>query len=67
MASADLVPQLSVDVLTHAYRAYRAATHRLSLDGSAASVPATQFRDLRRSVTQLWDATMLDESAAARL
>jgi [glutamine synthetase] adenylyltransferase / [glutamine synthetase]-adenylyl-L-tyrosine phosphorylase len=67
VASADLVPQSSVDVLTNAYRAYRAATHRLSLDGAAPSVPATQFRDLRRAVTQLWDATMLDESAAARL
>ena len=36
VASADLVPQASVDVLTAAYRAYRARTHHLSLDGAAA-------------------------------
>ena len=33
VASADLVPQASVDVLTGAYRAYRARTHHLSLGG----------------------------------
>jgi glutamate-ammonia-ligase adenylyltransferase len=67
VASGDLVPQASVDVLTAAYRAYRAVTHRLSLDGAAASVPAGQFQDTRRAVTQLWDATMVDGPAAARL
>jgi glutamate-ammonia-ligase adenylyltransferase len=58
LASADLVPQASVDVLTAAYRAYRASTHRLSLDGAPPLVPATEFRDLRREVTALWDAAM---------
>jgi hypothetical protein len=61
------VPQASVDVLTGAYRLYRASTHRLSLAGARPIVPATQFRDTRRAVTQLWKATMLDESAAARV
>ena len=36
VASADLVPQTSVDVLTAAYRAYRARTHHLSLARGAA-------------------------------
>ena len=56
-----------MDVLTGAYRLYRASTHRLSLAGARPIVPATQFRDTRRAVTQLWKATMLDESAAARV
>src|SRR4029077_9720225 len=39
VASANLVPQTSVDVLTGAYRAYRGRTHRLSLEGAAPIVP----------------------------
>ena len=62
LASADLVPQASVDVLTAAYRSYRASTHRLSLDGVPAVVPAAQFAQTRAAVTALWQATM---SAAA--
>src|SRR5215469_15148093 len=60
VASADLVPQASVDVLTAAYRAYRAATHRLSLDAASPIVPATAFADMRAAVTALWTATMLE-------
>jgi len=63
VASADLVPQASVDVLTAAYRAYRACAHRLSLDGAALLVPAAQFRVARAAVTALWDATMSAEEA----
>jgi glutamate-ammonia-ligase adenylyltransferase len=58
VASADLVPQASVDVLTAAYRAYRARSHHLSLAGAAALVPVEEFRDLRAAVTRLWDLTM---------
>jgi glutamate-ammonia-ligase adenylyltransferase len=58
VASADLVPQASVDVLTGAYRAYRARSHHLSLGGAAALVPVEEFRDLRAAVTRLWDLTM---------
>ena len=61
VASADLVPQATVDILTHAYRAYRAAAHRLSLDDAAALAPASDFRDTRAAVTGIWDATMADE------
>ena len=43
VASADLVPQASVDTLTAAYRAYRERTHRMSLEGGANVVPAEQF------------------------
>ncbi|TLY73758.1 MAG: hypothetical protein E6K46_00380 [Gammaproteobacteria bacterium] len=58
VASADLVPQASVDLLTRAYRAYRARTHHLALDGAAPIVPAVEFRELREEVTRLWNATM---------
>ncbi len=60
VASADLVPQTSVDVLTAAYRTYRGRTHHLSLEGAAPIVPAAEFRELRAAVTALWDATMAD-------
>jgi [glutamine synthetase] adenylyltransferase / [glutamine synthetase]-adenylyl-L-tyrosine phosphorylase len=63
VASADLVPQAQVDVLTHAYREYRAATHRLSLDGVEAIVPAADFAATRAAVTVLWEATMVDDGA----
>jgi len=58
VASANLVPQANVDLLTQAYRAYRAGTHHLSLDGAAPIVPAAEFRDTRAAVIQLWTATM---------
>jgi len=58
LASADLVPQASVDVLTGAYRAYRARTHHLSLDGVPPIVPAPEFGAARAAVLALWDATM---------
>ncbi len=67
VASADLVPQASVDVLTAAYRAYRTATHHLSLAGAEPLVPESQFRELRAAVTALWEATMVDDPAAGQV
>jgi len=58
VASANLVPQASVDLLTQAYRAYRAGTHHLSLEGAAPIVPAADFREARAAVIQLWNAAM---------
>jgi len=58
VASADLVPQESVDVLTAAYRAYRGRIHRLSLDGAAAIVPGEEFAESRAAVTALWNDTL---------
>jgi glutamate-ammonia-ligase adenylyltransferase len=59
VASADLVPQATVDVLTAAYRRYREFSHHLSLEGRDPVVPGEQFRDSRAAVTGIWDATML--------
>jgi len=67
VASANLVPQASVDLLTRAYRAYRAGTHHLSLEGAAPIVPAAEFRDTRAAVTQLWNATMAAAPAGAQV
>jgi [glutamine synthetase] adenylyltransferase / [glutamine synthetase]-adenylyl-L-tyrosine phosphorylase len=67
VASADLVPQASVDVLTAAYRAYRARIHRLSLDAAVPIVPAEDFADVRAAVTALWDATMCADGPRRRL
>jgi glutamate-ammonia-ligase adenylyltransferase len=58
VASAALVSQADVDLLTAAYRAYRARTHHLSLAGTAPIVAAEEFRATRAAVTGLWDATM---------
>ena len=58
VASADLVPQADVDVLTAAYRAYRIRSHHLSLAGATPIVPAADFAATRSAVTALWDASM---------
>src|SRR5262249_24841221 len=52
VASANLVPQADVDVLTGAYRAYRARSHHLALQGLPALVAAEEFRQLRAAVSQ---------------
>jgi glutamate-ammonia-ligase adenylyltransferase len=59
LASADLVPQATVDVLTAAYRAYRQRMHHLSLEAASNVVTADEFADTRAAVTAIWNATML--------
>jgi glutamate-ammonia-ligase adenylyltransferase len=58
VASADLVPQATVDVLTGAYRAYRTRSHHLSLESREPIVPATEFVETRAAVTRIWNETM---------
>jgi len=58
VASADLVPQLTVDVLTDAYRKYRERSHHLSLEQAEAVVDAGEFAAQRAAVTAIWLATM---------
>ena len=62
VASADLVPQASVDLLTQAYRLYREGTHHLWLAGAEPLVEAAEFAAPRSGVTALWDAAMAAES-----
>lgn len=58
LASADLVPQQTVDVLTGAYRAYRQRMHHLSLESAGSLVPAQEFAGTREAVNAIWRATM---------
>ncbi len=58
VASADLVPQGTVDILTGAYRAFRTRSHHLSLAGAEAIVPATEFVTERAAVTRVWNEAM---------
>jgi glutamate-ammonia-ligase adenylyltransferase len=58
LASADLVPQSTVDVLTAAYRAYRQRMHHLSLDAADTVVPAAEFAETRAAIGAIWAATM---------
>jgi len=58
VASADLVPQASIDVLTCAYRAYRARTHYLGLTGQQPIVPAAEFASVRATVSAIWEQAM---------
>jgi glutamate-ammonia-ligase adenylyltransferase len=57
VASADLVPQATVDVLTGAYRAYRTRTHHLSLEDGSPIVGNEEFTSERAAVTRIWDET----------
>jgi glutamate-ammonia-ligase adenylyltransferase len=58
VASADLVPQATVDVLTDAYRTYRGRAHHLSLAGEVPIVPESDFTDERAAVVRIWDQAM---------
>ena len=60
VASADLVAQSTVDILTAAYRAYRTRTHHLSLAGASAIVADSEFTVERAAVTQVWNEAMAE-------
>lgn len=59
VASADLVPQATVDVLTAAYRAYRTRMHHQSLAGEAGLIRAEEFAAERSAVTAVWEEVMV--------
>jgi [glutamine synthetase] adenylyltransferase / [glutamine synthetase]-adenylyl-L-tyrosine phosphorylase len=63
VASADLVPQVAVDLLIVAYQAYRARTHHLSLMNRKPIVPASEFVTERVAVTRIWNRAMTDDLA----
>ena len=60
VASGDLVPQSTVDVLTGAYRAYRARAHHLALEAREAMVGAEEFVAERAAVSQIWNSAMAE-------
>ena len=55
VASADLIPQATVDVLTSAYRTYRTRTHHLALADAAPIVPDSEFVAERAAVVEIWN------------
>ncbi len=55
VASGDLVPQATVDVLTAAYRRYREVLHHRALEGSEGPVPVALFATERSEVTRIWE------------
>jgi glutamate-ammonia-ligase adenylyltransferase len=61
VASADLVPQVTVDLLIVAYQAYRVRTHHLSLMNEKPIVPASEFVTERAAVTRIWNRAMADD------
>jgi glutamate-ammonia-ligase adenylyltransferase len=63
VASADLVPQATVDVLTAAYRRYREFSHHLSLEGREPVVPGGEFGETRAAVSAIFDRTFGDAPA----
>ncbi len=65
VASADLIPQLTVDVLVAAYKAYRVRTHHLSLMNQTPIVASTEFVAERAAVTRIWDQAMAGDSTTA--
>ncbi len=58
VASADLVPQSTIDVLSGVYREYRREIHHRSLEGKPAVVPDGQFAGSRARVVAIWEAMM---------
>jgi glutamate-ammonia-ligase adenylyltransferase len=58
VASANLVPQATVDTLTGAYRIFRSRTHHLSLEGAEPILPASAFVAERAAVTRVWNEAM---------
>ena len=64
VASADLVPQATVDVLVRAYQVYRATTHHRSLEGESAVVDRGVHADERAAVAAIWNASLPAAGAA---
>jgi glutamate-ammonia-ligase adenylyltransferase len=58
VASADLVPQSDIDLLTAAYRAYRTRLHHRALDDERALVPDAEFRVERADVIRIWEQAL---------
>lgn len=60
LAEAGLLPGEEVRLLQEAYKAYRSAAHRLSLQKQPGVVGGDQFQEQRRTVIRLWREMGLD-------
>ena len=64
VASANLVPQQQIDVLTGTYRRYRTHLHHRALQGEGAVVDAGEFAADSRVITEIWNSVMGAADAA---
>jgi [glutamine synthetase] adenylyltransferase / [glutamine synthetase]-adenylyl-L-tyrosine phosphorylase len=64
VASADLVPQSRIDVLTATYRLYRTRLHHRALEGKGAVLPAEECAAQRAEVITIWDQVMGGDRSA---
>jgi glutamate-ammonia-ligase adenylyltransferase len=55
LASADLIAQSTIDVLTRAYRSYRSCLHHRALDGLDAVLPGATLASERAAVLEIWN------------
>jgi len=58
VASANLVPQEQIDVLTATYKLYRTHLHHRALDDKGAVVAASEFEPQRRAIVTIWNEVM---------
>jgi glutamate-ammonia-ligase adenylyltransferase len=63
VASADLVPQATVDQLVGAYQSYRSLSHHRSLESEPAIVGVDAVAVPREAVTRVWTAAMEQDGA----
>jgi glutamate-ammonia-ligase adenylyltransferase len=64
VASADLVPQAVIDVLTQTYRRYRECSHHRAIDGLGTVLADSEFVAERAAVTAIWRPTMATDNQA---
>ena len=58
VASANLVPQATVDTLTRIYRRYRQHLHHRALDGLGGVIPDDELTAERAAIIGIWHETM---------
>ncbi len=63
LRDAGLIPGEDVQRLQEAYKAYRAAAHRLALQNQPGTVSGDQFHDFRHGVIKLWQQLLPDQQA----
>ncbi|GGI90859.1 bifunctional [glutamate--ammonia ligase]-adenylyl-L-tyrosine phosphorylase/[glutamate--ammonia-ligase] adenylyltransferase [Halopseudomonas pertucinogena] len=64
LRDAGLIPGEDVQQLQEAYKAYRAAAHRLALQKQPGKIPGDQFHDYRHHIIRLWHQWLPDAADA---
>ncbi len=61
LEQAQLIPSEDVQLLIHAYQAYRKTLHRRSLQNQGSKVTGEQLHDHRKGVIRIWNQLLGDE------